>query len=94
MRYLKKRLREIHSKKEYRPVGSFVVKNKENKFLIAESSKSNNFWGFPQGGIKKNESLKKNIERELKEEFGIKKTEIKILKEGIYIKRLDIPEAK
>lgn len=91
---MKNKIKEIYKEEQYRPVGSFIVKSKDGKFLIVESAKSHHFWSFPQGGIEKNESLERNIKRELKEELGIKPSEIKMLREGFYIKELDIPEAK
>jgi 8-oxo-dGTP pyrophosphatase MutT (NUDIX family) len=91
---MKEKIQEIYKKKNYRPVGAFIVRNNKNKFLIVESAKAHNFWSFPQGGIDKKESLQKNIKRELKEELGIKPTEIKILKKGFYIRKMNIPEAR
>ena len=72
--YYMKLVSKLHKEKAYRPVGVAVLyKTEENeiKYLIIQSAKNLKIWLFPQGGIKKGESLEKNLSRELWEELGI-----------------------
>ena len=57
---------------------------KEGKYLIVHKIKNGqSVWELPIGGIKKNETEKKALKRELKEELGSFKFKL--------IKRVDIP---
>lgn len=47
-----------------------LIKNKDNKILIAERSDSPGHWQLPQGGKERGESLKNTFFREMKEELG------------------------
>ena len=63
-----------------------VILNNENQVLIAKrSSKTSipqdDFWQFPQGGIKANESLIDALYREIKEELNLDPDDFKILSE-------------
>lgn len=59
------------------------LKNSDDKVLLVQS---NGFkWGFPKGGVEKNETPKTAALRELKEEIGIEtEVENKFLKKGKY----------
>lgn len=42
-----------------------------NKKILLVKQKKDNYWGFPKGGIKKNETEKEALERELFEELNL-----------------------
>ncbi len=68
------------SKLKYRRGIFLVVYSKENKrasYLILKRKLHWKGWEFPKGGIERNESVKKMIIRELKEETGKKALKIK-----------------
>ena len=44
----------------------------EKEFLLVQKPHWN-WWDFPQGGVKKDESLEQALKRELKEELGVNK---------------------
>jgi len=61
-----------------------IIRNNENKVLIAKRLSKNsipqdNFWQFPQGGIKNNESSIDALYREIKEELNLDPDDFKIL---------------
>lgn len=45
----------------------------EKEFLLVQKPHWNGWWDFPQGGVKKGESLEQALKRELPEELGINK---------------------
>ncbi len=49
-------------------------------------------WQFPQGGIKRGESPKEAMFRELREELGLKKDKVKIIDRTPEWLRYDVPE--
>lgn len=61
---------------------------KDNKYLIARRSTGSKDvlgkWEFPGGKVEENESDKQAIEREIKEEFGMKIKAIRFLKNNVY----------
>ena len=68
----------------YRKNVGIILVNQDKKLLIAKRSATNtessdNFWQFPQGGIKPNESLLDALYREIKEELNLDKSDFKIL---------------
>lgn len=65
----------LHSQKLYRPVGVYVVANASRELILTKPV-GLNFWSFPQGGIKKNETLEENMLRELQEELGVRETDL------------------
>ncbi len=54
---------------------------KDGKFLLVKHSYSTS-WYLAGGGLKRNETLQQGIERELKEELGIKVSDLKL--HGVY----------
>lgn len=84
-------IKELHTKKEYRPVAVAVILDKEERYLIVQSSKGNQPWLFPQGGIEENEDLNSALYREIEEETGIKKGELVIINDNIHQQIVDAP---
>ena len=70
----------MEQEKKYRPnVAAIVLSSAypfECKVFIAKRSDMDNIWQFPQGGIDNDESPKKALLRELKEEIGTNEVEI------------------
>lgn len=58
-----------------------VVTNGKGQVLWARRFGSQNAWQFPQGGISDNETPLDAMYRELKEELGVVKSDVKILAE-------------
>jgi 8-oxo-dGTP pyrophosphatase MutT (NUDIX family) len=77
-------LREFFEKKDYRPTGIGLLKNKDGEYLFLRSGKAakygniTNVWCFPQGGIEENEDLEEGLIREIKEEIGLKESDISV----------------
>ena len=65
-------------KEGYRENVAIVIINSDHKVLWAKRT-NENAWQFPQGGIKKNETIEGAMFRELKEEVGIDEDKIEIL---------------
>ena len=64
-------------RKGYRPNVGIIIANTKGKLLYCKRRRSNN-WQFPQGGIDRNETPEQAAFRELFEEVGIKKHNVKI----------------
>ena len=62
----------------YRANVGIILANKQGKLFWARRA-GMDAWQFPQGGIRKNESIKKAMYRELREETGLKPHHVKIL---------------
>ena len=62
----------------YRANVGIILANKQGKLFWARRA-GMDAWQFPQGGIRKNESVKKAMYRELREETGLKPHHVKIL---------------
>jgi len=84
-------IKELHTKKEYRPVAVAVILDKEERYLIVQSSKGTQPWLFPQGGIEEDEDLDSALYREIEEETGIKKGELVIINDNIHQQIVDAP---
>jgi ADP-ribose pyrophosphatase YjhB (NUDIX family) len=54
---------------------SAVIVNNNKVLLIHRKMKGREYWVFPGGGVKKNETLEKAIKREVLEETNLKVTE-------------------
>jgi putative (di)nucleoside polyphosphate hydrolase len=65
----------------YRPCIGIIIINQKKELFIAKriSNIMDPYWQFPQGGIDHGESAEKAMYRELEEETGINKKNIKIL---------------
>jgi|TARA_B110000259_G_C14034537_1_gene408628 putative (di)nucleoside polyphosphate hydrolase len=65
----------------YRPCVGIMIVNKNKEIFIAKriSSIVSEYWQMPQGGVDSGESEKSAMYRELEEETGINKTDVKIL---------------
>ena len=63
----------------YRANVGIVISNPNGKVFFAKRRYQSG-WQFPQGGIKKGESPKKAMWRELLEETGLKKKDIDLVK--------------
>ena len=78
-------------KEGYRPNVGIIVCNNRNKVLWAKRSGQNS-WQFPQGGIKKGETPKEALFRELKEEVGLLSKHVKILGRTKDWLKYDVPK--
>ena len=58
-----------------------VVTNAKGEALWARRSDFSNAWQFPQGGMKSGESVYDTMFRELKEEVGLTKSDVRVLGE-------------
>ena len=62
----------------YRANVGIIISNNEGKLLLAGRIGSNS-WQFPQGGILESESPTQAMYRELYEEIGLEKKDVKII---------------
>jgi 8-oxo-dGTP pyrophosphatase MutT (NUDIX family) len=65
-----------HRLKLWRPGTVAITENSAGKILLIRSTKSRN-WGFPQGGVERDEDLIRGLVRELHEETGIVASEVR-----------------
>ncbi|MFA5998301.1 MAG: NUDIX hydrolase [Candidatus Paceibacterota bacterium] len=65
-----------HRLKLWRPGTVAITENSEGKILLIRSTRSRN-WGFPQGGVERDEDLIRGLVRELYEETGIAVSEVR-----------------
>ena len=77
----------------YRPNAGIIIFNEEGKLLWCKR-KSGDGWQFPQGGIDDGESPEEAIVRETYEEVGLKRNQIKIIKENDRWIKYDVPKNK
>ena len=77
--------------KSYRKNVGLIVLNKKNQLLVCRR-KGKQTWQFPQGGIDAGESAMKAAYRELYEEVGIKKSQVRIIQKSRYWYSYDLPE--
>ena len=78
-------------RKGYRPNVGIIIANTKGKLLYCKRRRSNN-WQFPQGGIDRNETPEQAAFRELFEEVGIKKHNVKIIAESQHWYQYDLPK--
>lgn len=64
-------VRDLHAKKEYRPVAVAIICDPSRNILLVQSAKNPDEWLCPQGGIEAGESPDEALFREIKEEIGI-----------------------
>jgi putative (di)nucleoside polyphosphate hydrolase len=55
----------------YRPNVAAIIKRKDGKIFIGERSNVTGAWQFPQGGVKKAETGREALFRELEEELSL-----------------------
>jgi len=63
----------------YRPNVAFILRNTAGNILVCERSDWPGCWQFPQGGVKKNETLLEALHREVEEELGLRPGDYRIL---------------
>lgn len=63
----------------YRPNAAIILRNSAEEILVCERSDWRGCWQFPQGGVKKGESLLDALHREVKEELGLTPSDYRIL---------------
>ena len=63
----------------FRPNVGIMLTNGEGQLLWARRVGGQNAWQFPQGGIQRNESPEQALFRELHEEVGLQKQDVRIL---------------
>ena len=63
----------------YRPNVAFILRNTAGNILVCERSDWPECWQFPQGGVKKNETLLEALHREVEEELGLQPGDYRIL---------------
>jgi len=63
----------------YRPNVAFILRNTAGEILICERSDWAGCWQFPQGGVKKGESLEEALHREVEEELGLQPDAYRVL---------------
>ena len=66
-------------KRKYRCGVGIVLSNQEGKVLLARRAEVTDQWQFPQGGIEEGESETEAMYRELYEEIGLAKHDVKVL---------------
>jgi putative (di)nucleoside polyphosphate hydrolase len=60
------------SEYRYRPNVAAIIQKTDGKILIGERSDVPGAWQFPQGGVKKSETVEQALARELEEELFLK----------------------
>jgi len=63
----------------YRPNAAIILRNSAGEILVCERSDWWGCWQFPQGGVKKGETLLDALHREVEEELGLKPSDYRVL---------------
>jgi putative (di)nucleoside polyphosphate hydrolase len=63
----------------YRPNAAIILRNSNAEILVCERSDVRGCWQFPQGGVKKGETLLDALHREVEEELGLQPHDYRIL---------------
>ena len=63
----------------YRPNAAIILRNPTGEILVCERSDWRGCWQFPQGGVKKGESLIEALHREVEEELGLQPPDYRVL---------------
>lgn len=69
-----------------------IVMNSQGQLLWARRSGAQNAWQFPQGGICDNEAPLEAMYRELKEELGVDRSDVKLIAETKQWLRYRLPQ--
>ncbi|MCR3754946.1 MAG: RNA pyrophosphohydrolase [Candidatus Westeberhardia cardiocondylae] len=77
---------------KYRPNVGIIICNYHGKLLLARRYGKKNSWQFPQGGIDDTETVNEAMYRELFEEVGLKKDDVRILAYTKYWIKYNIPK--
>lgn len=75
----------------YRPNVGIVICNKQGQVLWAKRFGQNS-WQFPQGGINENENIEAAMYRELFEEVGLSKQDVRLLWASKYWLKYKLPK--
>ena len=75
----------------FRPNVGIIICNKLGQLFWAKRIRQN-AWQFPQGGIKETETLEQALFRELSEEVGLRKSDVKILSQTSKWLKYRLPE--
>lgn len=67
------------SKLRYRLNVAAILQNREGRILVCERVNTAGAWQFPQGGVKKNETLEAALTRELREEISLDPSHYRVL---------------
>ena len=68
-----------HNMPSYRPNAAIILRNSTGEILVCERRDWRGCWQFPQGGVKKSESLLDALHREVEEELGLTPSDYRIL---------------
>lgn len=80
------------SKEKYRKnVGMILTKDKK-RVLLARRMRQKSAWQFPQGGIDKGETAEEALYRELHEELGLTKKDVRVIAESKQWLSYEIPK--
>lgn len=82
---------ELHSDDGYRPNIGIVLGNRHGKVLWARRSRRDG-WQFPQGGVRRHETIEQALFRELYEEVGLKDHHVRLLGHTSGWLRYDLPK--
>lgn len=63
----------------YRPNAAIILRNSNGEILVCERTDWQGCWQFPQGGVKKGETLLGALYREVEEELGLKPADYRIV---------------
>ncbi len=63
----------------YRPNVAIILRNAAGEILVCERSDWSGCWQFPQGGVKKHETLLDALHREVEEELGLLPSDYRVL---------------
>ncbi len=63
----------------YRPNAAIILRNSRGEILLCERSDFSGCWQFPQGGVKKGETLLDALYREVEEELGLTPQDYRVI---------------